>query len=109
MSDALMSDPSNRRSAPRQAAVIPVQLDAEERKERFGVTHDISTRGTLIYTNSKFEVGERLQISLYFTREAPKTVQSHVVRIVRQDHAPLWRYALGLRFDPPLAELPRAG
>ena len=86
--------------------VVAVQIDSAERKERLGVTRDVSNSGTRVLSNSKFEIGERLEVSFHVSSdpESVRREQGTVVRVDRLASGLQWRYALALRFDRPLPE-----
>lgn len=101
-----MSESSNRRVAPRRMVVVPVQIDSAERKERLGVTRNVSFSGTLFLSNSKFQIGERLAVTFYLSDDArtARRAQGEVVRIDQLQAGLQWRYAMALQFDEPLPE-----
>ena len=99
-----MPVPDNRRRANRRIVVVPVQIDSAQRKQRLGVTRDVSHLGTLFLSNSKFAVGEKLQLILYVSAEARSghKTEGAVVRVEELEAGLQWRYAMALRFDRPL-------
>jgi len=101
-----MPSSDNRRSALRHLVVVPVQIDSAQRKERLGVTRDVSGSGTRFLSNSKFAVGERLQVTFYVSDQkgASKRWQGEVVRVEALPSGLQWRYAMALRFDESMAE-----
>ncbi len=98
------SNDSNRRTATRRLAAVPVQIDTVERKERLGVTKDVSRSGTLLVSNSKFEVGERVQVTLHLSMDEADahTIDGSVVRVVKLGPEYGWRFAMAVQFDSPL-------
>ena len=105
-----MSQTSNRRQATRRVVVVPVQIDSAERKERLGVTRDVSQSGTLLLSNSKFAIGEKLDVTFYVSSDAKsgKKIQGEVVRIDTLPAGIQWRYALALHFAQPLPDADKA-
>ena len=101
-----MPDSSNRRRASRHVVVVPVQIDSAQRKERLGVTRDVSSSGTLFLSNSKFAVGEKLEVTFYVSADATsgRKAQGEVVRVEQLQLGLQWRYAMALRFDKTLPE-----
>ncbi|MGC4117683.1 MAG: PilZ domain-containing protein [Myxococcales bacterium] len=99
-----MSDSSNRRRADRRIVVVPVQIDSSERKERLGVTRDVSHSGTLFLSNSKFAIGEKLQVTFFVSSESQTghKTEGEVVRVEQLSSGLQWRYAMALRFNKPL-------
>jgi hypothetical protein len=101
-----MSASDNRRRSLRHLVVVPVQVDSAERKERLGVTRDVSGSGARFLSNSKFAVGERLQVTFYLSSkpDASKKRQGEVVRVEALPAGLQWRYAMAVRFDESMAE-----
>ncbi len=98
---------SNRRRAQRHVVVVPVQIDSDQRKERLGVTRDVSDSGTMLLSNSKFTVGEKLELTFYVTsnpQDVKKTV-GEVIRVEQLQSGLQWRYAMALAFKSPLPEV----
>jgi hypothetical protein len=101
-----MSTKTNRRISNRKPVVCPVHLDSAERKERLGITRNVSRSGSLLLTSSHFAVGDRLQVTFYVSKD-PKRARKVVGEVVRVD--PLepglqWRFALALRFEKDLPD-----
>lgn len=98
-----------RRSA-RHMVVVPVQIDSEQRKDRLGVTRDVSNSGTLLLSNSKFAIGEKLRVTFYVSSDStePQKTVGEVVRVEQLQAGLQWRYAMALRFEQPLPEADRA-
>jgi hypothetical protein len=101
---------SNRRRASRHVVVVPVQIDSAERKDRLGVTRDVSESGTLLLSNSKFAVGEKLAVTFYVTPDSStgRKVQGEVVRVEPLPAGIQWRFAMALHFAEPLSEAEKA-
>jgi len=101
-----MPQASNRHRADRHPVVVVVQIDSQQRKERLGVTRDVSNSGTLLLSNSKFEVGERLEVTFHLSSESDvaRKEWGEVVRVERLEAGRQWRYAMALRFDKPLPD-----
>jgi hypothetical protein len=86
-----------RRSAERIEALVIVGLD----EERYGVTRDVSERGLLIATRSRFTPGDRIEVTIHDTESSTRAT----ARVVRVDEAPpedSWRYRVALELDAPL-------
>jgi len=104
-----MSQNSNRRRSERHVVVVPVQIDSAQRKERLGVTRDVSQSGTLLLSNSKFTVGEKLELTFYVSQD-PNSAQKAVGEVVRVEQLQAglqWRYGMALTFKIPLPEADR--
>lgn len=54
-----------RRSHPRQDLNVPLRIDTETRRDRFGITRNVSVRGVQFHSPSAFTVGDRIEVSLY--------------------------------------------
>lgn len=95
-----------RRKAVRYVVVCPVHLSSAERKNRLGITRDLSRCGTLVLSNSRFEVGEMLQVAIYgdTATDAPTHVMDgKVVRIETLEPGLMWHHALAVDFSRPLS------
>ena len=101
-----MSPNTNGRQSDRHVVVVVVQIDSEQRKERIGVTRDVSTSGTLLLSNSKFELGERLEVTFHVSSDPSGVRKEHgeVVRVDKLESGRQWRYATALRFDRPMPD-----
>ncbi|MGI5860930.1 MAG: PilZ domain-containing protein [Myxococcales bacterium] len=101
-----MSLNTNGRQAERHVVAVVVQIDSAHRKERIGVTRDVSASGTLFLSNSKFEVGERLEVTFHVSEDPGSVRKGHgeVVRVERLEPGRQWRYAMALKFDQPLPQ-----
>lgn len=93
----------DRRNHPRQAAILAVGLESERRRQRLGVTRDLSTRGLLIVTPSRFSKGDRLKLTVH-TGAGEINVFGRVAHV---DEHPvsspeLWRYRVGIALDEAL-------
>jgi hypothetical protein len=98
---------SDKRTALRHLVVVPVQIDSKERKQRLGVTRDVSQSGTRFLSNSKFAIGEKLEVTFYVSSQpnSSKKVQGEVVRLETLPPGLQWRYAMALRFEGSLPEV----
>ena len=99
-----MAQPSERRSAVRRAALVPVQIDTPTRSARLGVTRDVSESGALIASSSPFEIGEPTWLTLQVSMRRTVRIRGRIVRLeLGSAGADLWRYNVAVRFDQPLA------
>lgn len=94
------ADRTERRSTPRKPAVLAVSLDTEDRTGRHGVTRDLSAKGLLIVTPSRFSPGERVGVKVL----AGGIETSARGRIARVEQNPisspeLWRYRVGVALE----------
>lgn len=96
-----------RRESPRTRAALPVNIDGQARKHRFGISRDTSATGMLLATPSRFEIGEELALTVYFGLKEQRSVRGRVIRV---ETNPLystepWRYRLALAYLEPSPEL----
>ena len=97
---------SDKRTALRHLVVVPVQIDSAERKQRLGVTRDVSKSGARFLSNSKFAIGEKLEVTFYVSSasNSSRKVQGEVVRLEALPPGLQWRYAMALRFEDSMPE-----
>ena len=94
------SSEANRRASERVDAIVVVKLDEDG---RHGVTRDVSEKGLLIATRSRFSPGDRLDLTVY---AATGTMRANA-RVVRVDDTPpeeAWRYRLAVELEEPLPQ-----
>ena len=92
-----------RRGGNRTPAVLAVGLGSDAKPGRHGVTRDLSEKGLLIVTPSRFMKGDHVKVTVHSTDGAVDVVG----RVARVDENPisspeLWRYRLGIELDTPL-------
>ncbi len=92
---------SERRNSDRKAIFAVVGIDTESRKDRVGVTRNLSAGGLLFHSASQFEIGEELDLVF---RKSPKHKDHHVTaRVVRALHEPdgegPFRFLTAVQFD----------
>lgn len=98
----------DRRGTPRTPAVFTVNLESETKGLRHGVTRDLSEKGLLVVTPTRFAKGDRLKINIQQTRPDGMMEALDVIgRVTRVDENPisspeLWRYRVGVALDEPL-------
>ena len=88
-----------RRTSDRVEAIVVVALE----DKGHGVTRNVSGKGLLIATRSRFSPGDRLELMVY---ASSGTVATNAV-VVRVDETPpeeAWRYRVALQLDKPLPE-----
>ena len=98
-----MSAREDRRENSRTAAVLAVGLASDVKAARHGVTRDLSEKGLLVVTPSRFTKGDRLKITVH-TTDASMEVEGRVARVVENpiSSPELWRYRVGVELDQPL-------
>jgi hypothetical protein len=92
------TEEEERRTSDRVEALVLVQLGEND---GYGVTRDVSERGLLIATRSRFVVGDRIEVAIH---DASGVVKSNA-RVVRVDETPPeepWRYRVALELDGPI-------
>jgi PilZ domain-containing protein len=58
----MTTQPSEKRSRPRISARVPVKVRKSDGTEHQGVTHDLSSTGVFLYSESGLEQGSRLEL-----------------------------------------------
>jgi hypothetical protein len=97
---------TDRRSFARHQVHAAIGIDTEARKNRVGVTRNVSAGGVLFHSASRFEVGQRLD--LYFRARPILREEMHVRgRVVRvwheaRDHYTLFPHVIAVEFEHPL-------
>lgn len=71
---------SDKRRYERQNCAELVNITTETRKDRAGLVRDVSPSGLLILSRSKFEVGERVELTMHLTRLGYRKTTGRVVR-----------------------------
>jgi hypothetical protein len=95
---------SERRRAPRLELIVPVQIDAPEKKNRVGMACNASATGMLIGTQSRFQVGQWVELSFKPTLEAAWTrVRARIVRIEIDEARELFRRLIAVEFERPIS------
>jgi predicted DCC family thiol-disulfide oxidoreductase YuxK len=87
-----------RRESERIDALVLLKLDEDG---RYGVTRDVSERGLLIATRSRFAPGETLAIVIQDV-DGPLNRNARVVRVTETPPEESWRYRVALELDEPL-------
>jgi hypothetical protein len=95
---------SERRRAPRREFVVPVQIDAPEKKDRVGMVQNASETGMLIGTPSRFEVGQSVELTFKPTLEAVAwtCVRGRIVRADLDNARGLFRRLIAIELEQPL-------
>jgi hypothetical protein len=100
----LASAMHERRRAPRLEFVVPVKIDAPEKKDRVGMACNASATGMLVGTQSKFQVGQWVELSFKPTVETAWTrVRGRIVRIEIDEARELFRRLIAIEFERPVA------
>jgi hypothetical protein len=99
---AAAMSPQERRRAPRLQFVVPVQIDAEEKKNRVGMACNASATGMLVGTQSKFQVGQAVELSFKPSLQAPWTkVRGRIVRIELDEAREIFRRMIAIEYERP--------
>ena len=104
-----MTEPSShdRRHHNRQLVHAVVGIDADDRRDRVGVTRNLSPTGALFHSASRFEPGETLEL-LYREpgSEEDVRVKAKVVRTEIDDpkSGSFFCHLTAVQFDPPVED-----
>jgi hypothetical protein len=96
-----------RRAFPRYKARFPISIDAGDRKDRVGLSHDASAQGLLFNTPSRFAREEELELTCYLPTALADAVRLRA-QVVRIENAPAglpWKYLAAVRFIEPAPHL----
>jgi hypothetical protein len=99
---------AERRQRARHRVCFPIQLRGERKSGRIGLCRNGSATGMLLGTPSRFEVGERLDLSFRVTSQAPEMrLSGRIVRVAQEArHRDHWCHRLvAVVFDEEHAEL----
>ena len=104
------SSEKERRSYPRHKRHLAVAIDGGGRTGRAGISHDVSVRGLLLNTRSRFKPGDEVVLGLHLDPNPRADVTSVRGRIVRVDSVELrspfpWRYLAAVELEQPFPEL----
>ncbi|HEY4181275.1 MAG TPA: PilZ domain-containing protein [Kofleriaceae bacterium] len=96
---------SDRRRYERHPVNVPVNVSTTVRRDRVGVTRDLSASGVLFHSISKFAPGERVVV--YFKHNHKRgTTAGYVVRAELDETTDgMFRFLTAVRFDAPLLDL----
>lgn len=89
---------SERRISVRHPANVVVAISTDERKDRVGVTSDVSPTGLLLHSLSRFAVGERISV-MYRFNGVESTAHGRVVRTGRDERWQMFPHATAVRFE----------
>ena len=97
--------PRNARRVPRLPVALAVELSSKAKPGRCGVTRNASGKGLLIVTPSRFDVGEKLELSVHIGSQSGRA-SARVVRVEEngRDSSEMWRYRLAVELDGTLPE-----
>jgi hypothetical protein len=97
-----------RRTQPRQLTCIPAYVESRDDGEHLALIHDASPDGALLFTRTKLEMEQAVQLSLYLLpqHEPPRPATGKVVRVRRRDpdRSDVWLWEIGIKFDAPITE-----
>ena len=91
---------SERRTHVRHPANVVVAISTDERKDRVGVTSDVSAAGLLVHSLSRFAVGERVSL-MYRLNGVESIATGKVVRAERDDRWMMFPHAAAVEFESP--------
>lgn len=96
---------AERRRYERKPVSVPVNVSTKVRRDRVGVTRDISASGVLFHSVSRFTSGEQVVVMFKVNKKHSSTT-GRVVRSATDDNADgAFRYVTAVQFDAPLLDL----
>jgi hypothetical protein len=93
-----------RRTDVRHATNLVVSIHTEQRKDRVGITSDVSATGLLLHSLSRFQVGDRVHL-VFQVGEAEQTASGRVVRAAKDARWELFPNVAAVRFETPRPEI----
>ena len=99
-----------KRNKVRREATVVMTIDAGERKNRAGVTRNVSTCGALFQSASRFAVGEHLTVRFRGKGQSEDEQIMATGRVVRADKRPRGvplRHVIAVQFDDTIEEMDR--
>jgi hypothetical protein len=98
---------ADRRIHTRHRINFPVQIDSERKKDRIGVARNVSVRGLLLGTPSRFQPGERVTLELVLASERAERerVTGRVVRVSEDGDAGWFARLIAVEFDRDVPRL----
>jgi hypothetical protein len=94
-----------RRQSARHLACVPAHIHKDEKKADLALIQDVSVTGALLFTRAGFDIGHKIDLSLYIREGEPRSVKAQVVRSERRREGVLWPYLVAVQFDEPLSDL----
>jgi hypothetical protein len=91
---------SERRNHVRHPANVVVAISTDERRDRVGVTSDVSATGLLVHSLSRFAVGERVSV-MYRFNGVESVAKGKVVRAGRDDRWLMFPNATAVQLETP--------
>lgn len=96
------------RGTPRRLTCIPATLQREHDAQSVAVILDVSVSGVRVAARTRYDVGESLELGLYFTEDGkiPRAARGRVVRVEERpaEVSDVWRWDVGVEFDAPIQE-----
>ena len=102
-----MDSRTNRRAFRRRQLYAAVGIDSAERKDRAGVTRNISAGGVLFHSPSQFRLGEELELRIRspIGTALDRRVKGVVVRVATDTPDTAFPHLTAVAFQEPLEEL----
>jgi len=96
-----------RRESPRHSAFIGAEIATGDGPVRAAITRDGSASGILLLTRAKLEVGQRVELRVFFIDGDAHHVVGKVVRQepLAQGENTMWRTKVGVAMESPDPEL----
>ena len=97
---------ANRRRHARRAFFEPVNICTDTRKDRAGISHDVSPNGIMFHSRSRFMIGERVDLTFRISSVELKYVSGRVVRAsAAPSYDSTFPYEAAVEFDAPHSDL----
>ncbi len=96
----------NRRRHTRAPLKTPIGINTPNRKNRVGVTWNVSAGGVLFISASRFDLGEWIEVVIRTPRQAERWLNGCVVRCWTEagKHS-LFTFIAAIKFDAPEQDL----
>ena len=102
-----MDPQSKRRVESRMLTCIPAYIGTSEDSPHLALICDISASGARLFTRTKIEEGDKVELTLYLSREKSDCrAKGQVVRTIDRPReiASTWPYEIAVQFDELISE-----
>ncbi len=100
---------AERRIFSRRPVHAAIAIDTADRENRIGVTRNLSASGVMFHTASRFEIGDKLDVTFRGPPVIPidTRVRGRVVRVLHdvKESGMLFPHVIAVKFDEPLSYL----
>ena len=100
-----------RRRYPRRTARLVLGIETDSRKDRAGLTRDVSPTGMAFRSPSRFDVGETIKVSFRDPEARQRQVEAYgtVVRTQVEPKQFIFRHVAAIRFNGHITALESLG